>query len=90
MSNPITEEELARKEARTNKAWQEAIDQYRKEYPASELECILLTELAKMVGLHCAGQIFSAAMMKLHVAIGYQTGQMMTGEDIMEGGIDGP
>lgn len=90
MSRPITEEELARGEAKTNKAWQKAIDQYQKEMPASDLECRLLCILAKKFELHCAGYILATAMMKLHDTIGHQTGQMLTEGDIMEGGIDGP
>lgn len=78
----IMESELALKEAVTNECWQEAIDTYRANVSEIGAETGAAVKLLKMFGMWHASMIFAAAMMKIHIEIGHQTGKMVTESDL--------
>ena len=77
MGTPISKEELARKQKITDERWREAVELYKKGYPDAEKECERMCEYMKRIGCKTARRIFATAMLKLHMEIATEAGEML-------------
>ena len=72
----VTEQELAKLEARYNKDWQQVVDLFLEDPEIIQKEAHLVNTLCRTLHLHGAGLVLSIGMVKLHLAVGQQTGKL--------------
>lgn len=78
---PVTEQELAKMESEYNTAWQQAVDLYLLHVKKMQTEIETLINFGKAANLPGAVMFLAVVGMKLHLAIGQQTGQMLDKSD---------
>lgn len=77
MGRPITEAELASRKKITDDRWQQAIELYKENYPDSEKECQRMCKYMRRTGLEISRRLFAVTMLRMHIELAIETGELL-------------